>query len=265
MQSSAMVLLRTFVMLGSLAAIPLVAVVGTGSWPQFLEALTQLREGTLDADSHPLDASLPLGASLPLAEPVRPAAIASPLLPVPASPNFERPLAAAAPTAAQSPEPPAGAGLFPAATANPRQPLVGDLATGNSANPPRPAFWPGSQPTAEAAHPSSLPRDNQASQVTYLETQPPLENRSQPLTAENAELWIQDRLKALGALHYRLQTAGPHGELFRFQCTMASPENPDAAQTFEVIDAQRQRAMQRLLEQVEAWLGRSPAGGPIGG
>ncbi len=66
--------------------------------------------------------------------------------------------------------------------------------------------------------------------------------------------WIQHRLQTLGAAHYRLETAGPRGEMFRFQCKMASPTNPNYVRYFEATASEPQRAMQHVLDQVDAWM-----------
>jgi hypothetical protein len=65
--------------------------------------------------------------------------------------------------------------------------------------------------------------------------------------------WMQRRLKELGAIYYRLENGGPKGEMFRFQCQMAVPGNPNGVQPFEAIEGDPLKAMQRVLQQVEVW------------
>jgi len=71
--------------------------------------------------------------------------------------------------------------------------------------------------------------------------------------------WTQKRLRDLGATYYLLETWGRSGELFRFHCKMAVAGNPDYTRHFEATDSDASRAMQQVLEQVEAWrAGRGP-------
>ena len=71
--------------------------------------------------------------------------------------------------------------------------------------------------------------------------------------------WTQQRLRELGATYYLLETWGRNGELYRFHCKMAVAGNPDYTRHFEATDSDASRAMQQVLEQVEAWrAGRGP-------
>jgi len=71
--------------------------------------------------------------------------------------------------------------------------------------------------------------------------------------------WTQHRLRELGATYYLLETWGRNGELYRFHCKMAVAGNPDYTRHFEATDNDASRAMQQVLEQVEAWrAGRGP-------
>jgi hypothetical protein len=67
---------------------------------------------------------------------------------------------------------------------------------------------------------------------------------------------IQQRLQALGALHYRLETAGPNGEWFRFQCKIGMDGHSNYVRYFDATERDAQRAMQRVLSDVESWLQR---------
>jgi hypothetical protein len=71
--------------------------------------------------------------------------------------------------------------------------------------------------------------------------------------------WTQHRLRELGATYYLLETWGRNGELYRFHCKIAVAGNPDYTRHFEATDRDASRAMQQVLEQVEAWrAGRGP-------
>lgn len=70
---------------------------------------------------------------------------------------------------------------------------------------------------------------------------------------------IQSRLKALGATHYTLETWGPGGNSYRFQCRMAAGHSADYTRQFEATDNDPLRTMQTVLDEVEAWkAGRLP-------
>ncbi len=63
------------------------------------------------------------------------------------------------------------------------------------------------------------------------------------------------RLRELGASYYLLETWGERGEQFRFHCKMAPAGKPDSARDFEATNRDAIAAMQKVLEQVEAWRG----------
>lgn len=70
---------------------------------------------------------------------------------------------------------------------------------------------------------------------------------------------IQQRLRALGATHYALETWGTDGQLYRFQCRMAAGHTTDYTRQFEATDTDALRTMLTVLEEVEAWkAGRLP-------
>jgi hypothetical protein len=72
-------------------------------------------------------------------------------------------------------------------------------------------------------------------------------------------LQVQQRLRALGATHYSLETWGTTGEAYRFQCRMAAGHDLNYSRHFEATDTDALRVMQTVLEEVEAWkAGRLP-------
>src|SRR5690606_20006416 len=81
-------------------------------------------------------------------------------------------------------------------------------------------------------------------------TSPPAASQTQ---ADPRQQAVESRLQALGALHYRLETAGEQGELFRFQCKMGLEANPNYVGHFEATISDAMTAMQQVLEQVESW------------
>ncbi len=74
-------------------------------------------------------------------------------------------------------------------------------------------------------------------------------------TSQTADgvLYIQQRLRALGAVQYRLQAWGTEREYYRFQCRVAIAGDPSAVRYFEAADADSLRAMSRVLQAVESW------------
>jgi hypothetical protein len=78
-------------------------------------------------------------------------------------------------------------------------------------------------------------------------------NFAQTPTSNPNQTAIERRLQSLGALHYRLETAGPQGELFRFQCKMGLEANPNYVGYFEATSSESLTAMKQVLEQVESW------------
>lgn len=80
-----------------------------------------------------------------------------------------------------------------------------------------------------------------------------------PTTEGDPYTEIQNRLRALGATYYALETWGADGRAFRFQCRLAAGHNPNYHRHFEATDGEPLRAMRTVLEDVEAWkAGRLP-------
>jgi hypothetical protein len=63
----------------------------------------------------------------------------------------------------------------------------------------------------------------------------------------------------LGATHYVLETWGPQGDSYRFQCRMSAGHHPSYTRQFEAIDHDALGVMLTVLEEIEAWkAGRLP-------
>ena len=140
---------------------------------------------------------------------------------------------------------------------NPQNAPIHPRLTNSSASGPqtvvaRAPIWNASQPDpARAAGIHGQP----ATVQMPLQSSPPTANA--PSSGDAAMIdpftWMQRRLRELGAIYYRLENGGPKGEIFRFQCQMAVPGSPSGVQPFEAIDADPLKAMQQVLQQVEAW------------
>jgi hypothetical protein len=66
-------------------------------------------------------------------------------------------------------------------------------------------------------------------------------------------LWIQQRLRRLGATYYLLEAWGGGDQLYRFHCRMALAGSPGATRHFEATDRDPFEAMSKVLREVEAW------------
>lgn len=78
-------------------------------------------------------------------------------------------------------------------------------------------------------------------------------------TPNDLFLQVQQRLRALGATHYSLETWGTTGEAYRFHCRMAAGHDLNYSRHFEATDVDALRVMQTVLQEVEAWkAGRLP-------
>lgn len=179
------------------------------------------------------------------------------------SPTAARGLAAAVPDV---PEP---------AKAGPLAPDVGELAGGgalpsfemeNGDVGPRaetstsaPSAAGGSEQAADQAEPGRsderMPRRSPF--VSAVIDEPP-PDRSDFAAAEAAPPTArlraaEERLRTLGADHYRLEGWGPTDELYRFECQMAIPGRRGAARHFEATEKDALAAVERVLAEVEDW------------
>jgi hypothetical protein len=75
----------------------------------------------------------------------------------------------------------------------------------------------------------------------------------QPPPASDAFARGEQRLRQYGATHYRLESWGENGELFRCSANVALPNHRYGARHFETTAASPSQAIDRLLEQVESW------------
>lgn len=206
--------LRTTIMVASMIALPLAAVIGF-KWPKFLAA-----EKTT--------------ASRPARSPESEKSTAHP------APEWNGPTD---PTAAAGGN---GGMVIPAGginnANNPNNQVA--LATNNDVRPTSGLDVPLVSPVTPVAH---------------VEEVRPLPTPSEAGEGTDPFLQIQQRLRSLGAIHYSLETWGPQGEAYRFQCRMAAGHNPNYSRHFEATDVDPLRVMQTVLNDVEAWKsGRLP-------
>jgi len=68
---------------------------------------------------------------------------------------------------------------------------------------------------------------------------------------------VEERLRELGANHYRLETWGRDG-MYRFLCNVTVHRDSNFSRYFESTDREPIRAMRDVLAQVEAWRAATP-------
>ncbi len=73
------------------------------------------------------------------------------------------------------------------------------------------------------------------------------EAQADPFTA------MERKLREYGATYYLLETWGNQREMFRFHCKMAVGNDPNYTRHFEAIDSDALRAMNQVVNRVEAW------------
>lgn len=75
-----------------------------------------------------------------------------------------------------------------------------------------------------------------------------------PLDPVRAER-LAGALREMGATYYRLEKWGDNAELFRFQCKMSVGGNLHVNRHFEATDADANRAIEHVVEDVRRWRG----------
>ena len=215
-QSSAAVVVRAFVMLGCLVAIPLVAIFGN--------ALPEVIDRAVGAWWTPEVPALSAGTEeAPLFEP--------PVGPGPPVSEAPQPLAASWP-----PEQPA-------------ESVAAGLAVCDSEGcRVLPATYELSMDSPPERHPAEEPPllGNELS---------PVRTSHGPSESESPGQFhsICHRLKELGATYVLLESWGDGQEQFRFYCKIAIAGNPDYTYRFEATSVDPLAAMANVLRQVESW------------
>ncbi len=260
-QSSTAVMCRAVVMLACLVAIPLTAVLGT-SLPQMFKSLI---EGRLDACWASARGSLGEDQPLKEAQPFVSAIQSSPL-PMTAGANTSTGCNADKP----QPAPPTGEGHLAAASQAEAMPANYQV----SVEPPAAGLHTASSSTMSASlipvvPPDTVPPDTVPPDTVPPDTVPPDTNRtplpgdrkippaglssSRPAAPTDRFIYIQKRLRHLGATYYLLESCGSECQLYRFYCRMAVGGNPNYNRYFEARDADALQAMVKVLAEVEAW------------
>lgn len=259
MQSSLVTALRSCVMLLSLVAVPLAAVFGTGSWPRVQVKLDELRQelvARLEASGASKTPATSEAVIDPIVVPAQLAALPGPSQAASPPPPPPTPPTAAIATPFSNPPPISSTPPFGATGLGAR-----GSAGINREHPTMPAAAPSSPPapSADIAYPlgTSPPPvrlDPEVRPAAYSAETPQFSSKAAPSEPADRAGWIQHRLQTLGADWYRLESFVAGGETFRFQCKMGSPTNPNYVRYFEATSPEPLRAMQHVLDQVDAWV-----------
>ena len=266
MQSSAMVALRTMIMITCLVAVPLAAVVGT-ALPKVVKSAIDGRDSsffsrdgvTSDEPRPPVAHSVlaaddsiatavptPSGHDLAAAsEPRQPTAHITGVRPIDDEPAEAvvqtAPLWNRSPRTASSPRNRDTTAHF---APSPR--LHGRAAAARRRAEPR---ADGLQKTVYS------PPDEDDSAVPSPGTDGD-DDRMVPIerpAGQNSFAESERRLRDLGAIYYRLETWGADAEFYRCSCSVALSPRSRATRHFEAIDAAPSQAIDAVIKQVDAW------------
>jgi hypothetical protein len=245
MQSSTAIAFRALVMLICMISIPLFAIFGR-DLPQILKNLVAGRLVIRVTDSDPAETKAPAplvatSSAAPLAKPSSPFSEQVPYRAGGNDPSAEGArLAAVNPsgdrrentgssrpseTPSSTPAPPASFSAEPTS-----RPIGQNPAAGDASPPGVPAA--GAELAGAAAAPQQ-PVDAIAGNEQFRQA--------------------LGRLRQLGATHYMLETWGSDNNQYRFTCKVALDGNSSATRYFQAIEGDPWRALQSVLQQVEAW------------
>lgn len=257
MQSSAMVTLRTMVMVTCLVAVPLAAVIGT-ALPKVLRSALQGESaaispqtespGVSHEDDPPLLEHAPLLANEPRQTPAAAAADEAPSSAVPVARITAVRSAPAKPVATITEVRPASADgvaqTAPLWNAPPRT-------ARSSATRQTTAHSLTARPLLKTDYSPPLPEAARASTVGAEDA--PLASLERPAGPNDSFARSERRLRELGATHYRLETWGSRGELYRCTCNIPIRPRSPAARHFESIEPAPSAAIDVVIRQVEHW------------
>lgn len=259
MQSSTMVALRTMVMVTCLVAVPLAAVIGTAlpkvlksAWQGQPVAVSQEKEespGMTRAQEPPPLAHAPLLADEP--GQTAPTVAADEAPPISAAPlariTAVRP-APADPVAIITDVRPVSSGEIaqtaPLWNASPRS-------ARSSATRQTTAHSLTARPLLKTDY--SPPSPTTARATTVGADDAPLASLERPAGPNDSFARSERRLRELGATHYRLETWGSQGELYRCTCNIPVRPRSAAARHFESIEPAPSAAIDAVIRQVEHW------------
>lgn len=251
MRSSTTIAARAIVMLACLVLIPLVALFGSSS-PELVTKLLDGEWGLADASPdeclseapqfHPGDGPGPLTNE---AEPIKPRSVGpSGAAEIPAS--YTTPTLAADPRALN---PPLGAPRL----AGPEPGNSGLASTGQVGQTSLPPPPMGNASQTLASGPTSADFATSGSNPIDKPATPNGPGLAPSPSEGGRFTLIQERLRDLGAVYYRLESWGSQQQLFRFQCEISVEGSPGLTRHFEAVENDPLLAMHKVLVEAESW------------
>jgi hypothetical protein len=272
MQSSAMVALRTVIMITCLVAVPLAAVFGTALPKVVQSAFDRGKTSpwsrpatTEDEPAPPVLAVEDLNPTAP-AQPGPESSVADNSLRLPiAHITGVRPIDEGLLT------PPSAATVQTAPLWNPPPPRTAQAPKTRDMTA---HFAPSPVPhRMDEAHARHEPRAGGLQKTVYSQphgeaAEDSAEDHDRLVAVERADSGRADnvladgerRLRRLGATYYRLETWGGDGQLYRCSCNIAVSAGSRVTRHFEAIEAAPSQAIEAVIKQVDAWRARRRAG-----
>jgi hypothetical protein len=261
--SSTVTTLRALVMLACLVGIPIMAIRGTPYAAMIRSYLVQKLGGSIpEPDTRAgLDEAppfVPFDTGTPEPSPLS-APVSQPANGYPSTPSdlvAGDPLSSAPPFQAPAPagqSPPAVQGF----AGHPgRQP---DAVLANYDRPSNPTNDRGLSHTYPAA-PAGGANDYRGKPSPNVNLGPPPQAAQAVGEASTVDqfVYVEKKLRGLGANYYLLENWGDQGECYRFHCRIAVAKGGNFTKHFEATDEQPLGAMARVLADVEAWRRGSP-------
>ncbi|MBX3414927.1 MAG: hypothetical protein KF708_19740 [Pirellulales bacterium] len=255
MQSGPIVLVRAVVMLTCMIVVPLVAIF----WKHWPEAIDLARQGEWSELAD-------MGLKIVTQSGPQPSTTHEPSQEAPAFAADASSAAALAANASSAPATTAALGANPPAALTSAPPQMLSEMTVNNFSPPAQA--PPAVATVGYTAPvggsamtpsvgTSLSEAGETAQAmpAHFAHTPPLPSPGPGNDAPQANPFrdMEQRLRALGATYYLLESWGTTGNLYRFHVKMALAGNPSYNRHFEATDADPMMAMRHVLSEVEAW------------
>jgi hypothetical protein len=249
MQNSAVMTLRSLVLLACFIAVPLFAIFGRDTPDVLREFFHNLTSRATKGSSSPTSNS-------PMFRPATGADSAAPVLPGASAPPLQSNPAATNRAAPAPPNSPTPGQVAPASATSPAS------ASGGAAT-SLPPVTQGDGATSGVRHAGGATVGAQQTapkQSVYVQTpgQPAVTSVSASAANFPPEYFreAEGRLRRLGATYYLLESLTPAGDNYRFFCKVAGSQ-PEAVVAFVATDSDPLRAMNTVVRQIETWRGQA--------
>lgn len=252
MQASASLIARSLVMIVSVVAIPAIAVRGIGTPTAVVQPDKKPIKGASSSRTRPGFAfGAPQGRVTPAGYEATPSAAANGDFSPRQSTNSGNAPAAVPPTSAfwttnSDPVGSAAVGGSLAAELNEKTSTALIARDDRRLQPTQRRMRDPAARAAAPKNPVSAPRST-VEPATEVSAGRPAEVATAEFSA------LEDRLRELGATHYRLETWGSNGELYRFRAMVAVGARSTHNRYFEASDIVPLKAAERVVAQVERW------------